>query len=237
MNERTDLGWFTFGVDQPPSNLANINFANGIFSATATASQPNFWLLDSYVPGTAPLGKIGANFPIDSTRFRRLLMRLNLSAGGAGQLVWSNNSIFNGVNSSNGFVANAGSWIYSIDIPTLGVAAGTAWSAKPVDALRVQPVNVSGANLSLDWARLVAFDATLNRTITWTGGAVDIFLDNDQNAANGLSGRSRQRHRKLISVLCRRSAAWHVLHCDAPRRPGSPTRIQAAHFRWTISRS
>jgi hypothetical protein len=186
MNERTDLGWYTFGIDQPPSNLTNITFANGIFSATGTSNQPNFWLLDSASPTAAPVGKIGANFPIASTQYRRLLMRLNLNLGGIGQLVWSNNTIYNGLSVSNGFLSHPGWWIYSVDIPTLGVVSGTPWSSKPVDSLRVQPVNVPGATLALDWARLVAYDPTVDRVITWSGsGPVDIFLDNDKNFSNG----------------------------------------------------
>ena len=186
MNERTDLGWFTFGIDQPLSNLTNINFSNGIFSATGTTSSPNFWLLDTGLPDTAPVTKTGLKYPIDSTRYRRLMMRLNLSAGGIGQLVWSNHTIYNGVNSSNGFYSYPGWFIYSIDMPSLGVAAGIPWASQPVDSLRVQPVNVNNVNLSLDWVRLVAYDTSVDRMITWTGsGAVDLFLDNDRNPANG----------------------------------------------------
>src|SRR5258706_4785390 len=81
MSQWTDLGWFTFGVDAPPSNLSNISFTNGIFSAT-TGTGGNFWLLDPNVPGSAPVGKIGAVFPIDSTKYRRFLIRMNLSGAG-----------------------------------------------------------------------------------------------------------------------------------------------------------
>ncbi len=34
MSQMTDLGWFTYGVDAPVSNLTNIAFSGGIFSAT-----------------------------------------------------------------------------------------------------------------------------------------------------------------------------------------------------------
>src|SRR5437879_2455414 len=54
MNERTDIGWFTYGIDQPYSNLTNISLSNGIFSAIGTTDSPNFWLLDTGLPGTAP---------------------------------------------------------------------------------------------------------------------------------------------------------------------------------------
>src|SRR6266699_2936744 len=54
MSQWTDLGWFTFGVDQPAANLSNIAFTNGIFSAT-TGSAGNFWLLDPNVPGSSAI--------------------------------------------------------------------------------------------------------------------------------------------------------------------------------------
>src|ERR1700726_5119511 len=38
MSQMTDLGWFTYGVDAPPSNLTNIAFSGGIFSARTAAN-------------------------------------------------------------------------------------------------------------------------------------------------------------------------------------------------------
>ena len=42
--------------------------------------------------------------------------------------------------------------------------------------------------ISLDWARLVDVQPSLCRTITWTGGTVDIYLDDNTNAADGNLG-------------------------------------------------
>ena len=201
MNQWTDLGWYTFGIDQPYSSLTNINFSGGIFSATSTTSNPNFWLLDTYTLGSAPLGKIGSLFPIDSVKYRRFLIRMNLSgpgltnppaAGQSAQLLWSNNSLYQagGPSTSNAFFTYPGWWVYSVDLPTLGVAANASWSSHPVDSLRFDPVYLSGINISVGWARLVADDPSLYSQITWTGsGPVDIFLDNDTNFANGYVGQ------------------------------------------------
>jgi hypothetical protein len=195
MSQWTDLGWFTFGVDAPPANLSNITFTNGIFSATTGASG-NFWLLDPFVPGSAPIGKIGSLFPIDSTKYRRFLIRMNLSGASltnpppADQYAYFIWNLFVGQSTSSAFPVYAGQWIYSVDIPTLGTAAGTAWASAPVTSLRFDPLNKSGINVSVDWARLVSNDPTLLRTITWNGpGPVDIFLDNDTNFANGYAGQ------------------------------------------------
>src|ERR1700676_1122231 len=83
MNQMTDLGWYTYGVDAPVSNLASYSFASGIFSATGNASvPPNFWLLDPNAATATQLGKVGTVYPIDSTRFTRFLIRMNLSGSG-----------------------------------------------------------------------------------------------------------------------------------------------------------
>ncbi len=203
MSQRTDLGWYTFGIDQPPVNLLNPTVANGIFSATSSTGNPNFWLLDSGNPEAAPVGKIGSLFPIDSTKYRRFLIRMNLSGGGvspnppccaqSAQILWSNNTIYQtgGLSASGAFFTYPGWWIYSVDIPSLPLAVGPAtWTAKPVDSLRFNPVALTGVNISVDWARLVSDNAALNQTITWTGsGAVDIYLDNDTNLGNGVAGQ------------------------------------------------
>lgn len=203
MSQWSDLGWYTYGVDQPPSNLSNITVSGGLFSATSTNANPNLWLLDTYTPGSAPLGKIGSLYPIDSTKYRRVLMRMNLSGAaltnppGAGQyanFIWSNNTLYQsgGPSTSQTFQVYPGWWIYSVDIPSLGLAAQgfPVWTAAPVDSLRLNPVYLTGVNISLDWARLVAFDAGVNATITWTGGgAADIYLDNDTDFGNGYLGQ------------------------------------------------
>jgi hypothetical protein len=195
MSQWTDLGWFTFGVDQPPSNLSNIAFTNGIFSAT-TSTTGNFWLLDPNVPGSTSIGKVGSVFPIDSTKYRRFLIRMNLSGAAltnpptADQYSYFIWNLYSGQGRSTAFPAYSGQWIYSVDIPTLGTASGVPWSNAPVVSLRFDPLDKSGINVSVDWARLVANDGTLLRTITWTGsGPVDIFLDNDTNFANGYAGQ------------------------------------------------
>ena len=38
MSQMSDLGWFTYSVDQPISNLTNIAVSGGIFSATSASN-------------------------------------------------------------------------------------------------------------------------------------------------------------------------------------------------------
>src|SRR5688572_7899544 len=125
MNQRTDIGWFTFGVDSPPSNLQNGTFSSGIFSAMSANADPNFWALDTGIPGAVPDGKNGEIFPIDASKYKRLLIRMNLSgpgltmtSPGSLQVLWSNNTLYQagGPSTSPGYFVRPGWWIYSIDL-------------------------------------------------------------------------------------------------------------------------
>ena len=209
MSQMTDLGWFTYGVDAPVSNLTNIAFSGGIFSATTGSGVPgggfpNFWLLDPiYTVNSIQVGKVGTVYPIDSTRYRRFLIRINLSGAGlsstpntcsqinpnqCAHFLWN---LYGTLSTSSVIQVYPGWWIYAVDLPTLGVAGGPAWaSSNPVQSLRYDPIFMPNINFQVDWARLTNYDNTLDRTITWTGsGQVDIFLDNDTNFANGYAGQ------------------------------------------------
>jgi hypothetical protein len=210
MNKMTDLGWFTYSVDAPVSCLTNIVFSGGIFSATTVSNTaacpsgntPNFMLLDPNSATATQLGKVGTVYPIDSTKYQRFLIRMNLPAGlsatpnacglvdptQCAQLIWN---LYGATSTSHVIPVYSGWWIYAVDLPSLGVAAGQPWtSSNPVQSLRFGPIFKPNINFSVDWARLTNYDNTLDRTITWTGsGQVDIFLDNDTNFGNGYVGQ------------------------------------------------
>lgn len=194
MNHRTDVGWFAYGVDQPRANLSGISVANGVFSATASSNDPNIYLLETGNPVSVPLGRRGDVQAIDANRYRTLAIRMRLSgAPGArasdGQVMWTAKTIYDSPTSVAGSFAVYGGWqVYLLDIPTLGLAVGTAWQGS-VGSLRLDPTVVAGQAIDIDWARLVSNDVQGMRTITWSGsGAVDIYLDNDRSEANGTLG-------------------------------------------------
>jgi hypothetical protein len=162
MNQMTDLGWYTYSVDQPVSCLTNIAFSGGIFSATTSGTTaacpsgnlPNFWLLDPIAATSAQIGKVGTVFPIDSTKYRRFVIRVNLSGppgGNQSHLIWNiygpQETPARQTSTSNAFSVHPGQWIYSVDLTTLGIAGGTTWAASnPVNSLRVDPVFAPNIN-------------------------------------------------------------------------------------------
>ena len=194
MDKRTDLGWRIFNtIEMPTSGLANISFNGGIFSADTSGTDPNITLLDCGYPGSCFLGKNGTNFPINADKYTMLVIRMYLQpdvAGPWGQLLWSKNTIYNGITTSGSFFVKNNWFIYFIDIPSLGVAAGSdPWNGN-IDSLRVDPISLSDKNIKVDWVRMVENSVSLRRTVTWTGsGGVDIYLDNDNNPGNGNLGK------------------------------------------------
>ena len=189
MNQRTDLGWFLFSADSPPSSLTSLSFSGGIFSATTTSTDPLFFLLDSAIPGTANLGKTGAKYPIDASKYTVLAFRMSVNTGSAAQVFWSPTDMYTGVTGAGNITVGPG-WRISVQsLPALGIFYGSnPWSGQ-IRMLRLDPTVVSGDALQLDWVRLVKDDVTLYQNITWTGSSsVDIYLDNDNVAGNGNLG-------------------------------------------------
>jgi hypothetical protein len=194
MNEQTDLGWFIFDtLSGSKSNLSNISFSNGIFSASATSPGPEIQILETGIPGTCYLGKIGKNFKIDATKYTILAYRMYLSTNHDGLLFWSKNTIYNDITRTNPFSMYSGWRIGFLVIPTLGSAAvkgtKTNWAGE-IDSFRFDPVPVA-VNVKVDWFRLVQNSSSLYRTVRWSGstGNVDIYLDTDKNEGNGTLGK------------------------------------------------
>ncbi|MCJ7579114.1 MAG: hypothetical protein MUP98_01100, partial [Candidatus Aminicenantes bacterium] len=203
MNERTDLGWRIFNtVEMPNSYLTNISFQNGIFSAKSVYtsggenpdySDANISILDSPYLYSAMLGKTGKKYPIDADKYTVLVIRMYLEPdiyGPWGQLLWSTDTIYNGSTTSGAFIVKNNWIIYFIDIPALGIAAGSdPWSGT-IDSLRMDPILQKDKEIKIDWIRLVQSEPGNERTISWTGnsGAVDIYLDDDTDSKNGNLG-------------------------------------------------
>jgi hypothetical protein len=194
MKDRTDIGWFAWGIDQPHANLSGLTISSGVLSGTASSNDPNIYLLDTGNPVSVVRGRRGDVQPIDASRYRTLAIRMRLSGtqgarASDGQLMWTAKTIYDSPLSVAGSFAVYGGWqIYLLDIPALGVAAGGAWQGS-VGSLRLDPTVVAGQTVDIDWARLVSNDTQGMRTITWSGGgAVDIYLDDDTSEANGTLG-------------------------------------------------
>lgn len=90
MDRRTDLGWHTFGTDHPLNNLTAPGFTGctagtvtgcATFQFTPATTQPTIFFLDSWQPGSAPTGPIGRTKPIDTTKYKYLLVKMKFTNG------------------------------------------------------------------------------------------------------------------------------------------------------------
>ena len=202
MNERTDLGWFLNGVDQPINGFADVSFADGVFSAISANNGPLLFLLETGIPGAAPLGRIGTLHPIDADSYRRLSFRMcndgapDGDVASSAQLFWSRETIYSDVSTPHAFLVFGGCHVYSMDL--------RAWSAGRMPnidldqdewtgtmrVLRFDPTSAAGQTVTIDWVALTAVDDSASfRTITWSSGAaVDIYLDTNQSEGDGTLG-------------------------------------------------
>src|SRR3954466_3766047 len=121
MNERTDLGWFLNGVDQPGHGFTAVNFANGLFSGTSSGGG-NFFLLETGKPNAARVGKPGQNYPIDADDHRLIAFRMSTTAAVSSAFFqWNRDTIYDTTTTrSNSVTTTAGYRIYLADLPTLG---------------------------------------------------------------------------------------------------------------------
>jgi len=187
MNQRTDLGWFLNGTDQPEPSLSNVLFSNGVFSATSTSNDPILFVVETGYGGTAPIGKIGTNFPVNADTYKLYAMRMRVNTPSAMQFFWTTNTIHDPPGSGLGTeptqtLTSAGWRIYMVDLSTLTFVQGSGapWTGTK-RSLRLDPSSVSNESIAIDWIRLVQPDRAHQRTIIWTGGqTVDIYLDNDK---------------------------------------------------------
>jgi hypothetical protein len=93
MNQRTDIGWWIHSTDQPEHFLTNISFANGIFSARSVTTDSSFFVVETGFGGTAQVGKIGTNFPVNADLYKLFAIRMRATTASAFQFFWSTNTI------------------------------------------------------------------------------------------------------------------------------------------------
>ncbi len=190
MSQRTDVGWWLNSVDTPTPGFFSTSFSGGVFTGTV-AADPNLWLLETNLPNLPAIGKNGSTFPIDANTYRLFAIRMRVSEPGYFWFHWSTNTMYEppGLQTS-GYVLTSPGWrIYIVDLPTLGLLVGSDPWTGTKRSLRFDPAPdnaTPGSTIQIDWARLVDNQPSLLRTITWnnTGGAVDIYLDNDNSPTN-----------------------------------------------------
>jgi hypothetical protein len=178
------------------------------FKATTQTAAGNIWILETPIPFTADIHKSGLHFPINADVYKTVAFRMRLNSGGVctpavlngtpafpqctTSFLWNNTNLYDGqpVTNTGALFTHEGWGIYFIDMAKVAYAGtpNKPWSGTIQD-LRYTLQNMAGAQVEIDWIRLVPNNLT-DRTITWSGfgGSVDIYLDNNASAADGFQG-------------------------------------------------
>lgn len=190
MNEQSDvLPWYDF---------PNASISSGVFSYNLA---PTFWagipLLLSAGTINNPdgssninVGKLGVNYPIDTSRYHWLSFRIKQSGGGSVSVLWNYGKPVNYEASTNPINVTSEWQTYVIDLRTYPKGAGSSWTGQPW-GLYLLSNAASGSLVSLDWARLTADNPAGNTvSLSWSGLAassrLDFYLDTDNTGCDGV---------------------------------------------------
>ncbi len=175
-SERTDVA--TDPAQFP--GIANFSLTGGVFSGTANDSGGNFAVLEQPWPNMINPGKTGRKFPINTSQYTKLAVKMNLSAAQFARIYWFHNDITQGGAGWRFFdpvtAIPSGNGIYVIDLsqpPQPSQSQGVPWTSGNVEGLVFYP-NSSGTpvDFSFDWVRLTAGDSSASAakmSFSWSG--------------------------------------------------------------------
>lgn len=158
------------------SNITNPTFANGIFSATTTSTDPRLHFLWGGYPNSIAGPRDGVANPIDAAKYKYMGLRMYSSVDGIAQIYWFYNQDTTIDSKFRQFKVKAGWHVYTL-------APHSSWVGQPI-GLRIDPVNVSGANIAIDWFQLGAATTGSSIDLNWTTDgftptSYDFFVSSD----------------------------------------------------------
>lgn len=135
------------------AGITNRSFSNGQFSFTVpSADNAYFHLLSPGQCGTNAIGKTGQVYPIDTTKYRYLTIRMNTTVASELRVIWYTSNYSSHFAGTAPITTSVGWNTYTIDLATAtietnsGVSGG--WTGGPATGLRIEP-GYSG-NFSID---------------------------------------------------------------------------------------
>lgn len=166
-------------------DITNQSIAGGLYTAQTASGAPYFFPLDPGIASSVPNHR-GAQFPVDTTRFRYLTAKIRAFSSAGPQpsppLTFLQTYFFRDQNafltsqigcSVPAYYTPGTAW----QIVTIDLQAGTGcppynmpWTSGPVQGLRIDPVRVAGVQVEMDWIRLTSATVSpLQRfEVVWT---------------------------------------------------------------------
>jgi len=197
MNERTDI---FFEMTRDKGGFPNLSLSNGVLSGTNNKTDANIWIMFPGHVSSQMLGHTGVQYPIDATRYRRLVFRMYLSENIQQtdflQIFWYTHGNF-GQNPLTGwgatkFLTTHKGWhTYDIDLPSDFKYGDTNWSGYGViKGFRIDPVNcTTGVTVKLDWVQLIDPSTASTYDIRWSAVGTEsetasLYHDTDPNGSH-----------------------------------------------------
>ncbi len=184
-------------VDKP-YNVVNYGVNGGVWTGTATttASSNVFLQYGDVVNAQQTDGsfsylgeKSGANYPVDSSRFTRLWVRMSSQMSGQSIMWFFRHHDYTGSGNSNFIQVTPGWKIYTVDLRASDSGGSGTWTQNgPFEGLRFDLpwVGSSGNVVQLDWARLTP-DTGQSVRIAWNAqgsGNVSLYLSYSATASD-----------------------------------------------------
>jgi hypothetical protein len=174
--------WTDFAVNSPAHP--------GVAGGTTLNTDAQIGLLNSGFFTAVNAGKMGVNFPIDTSRYQKVSFRMSSTALDFPVFYWFHTTWLDPAdaalapdfdrNLGGTFAAQTvlGYKTFVIDLATEGRDDGVAdpaadWTASVVRGLRLDPSQTAGQSVFVDWVRLTVKDsdpAAVMQQISWTGG-------------------------------------------------------------------
>ena len=175
MSQYSDISQY-INSDDSQSALQNIQVTNGVFSAHSISTDPLFFVLFPGYLNTISVGKVGDQFPIDSSVYKCMYFAMKVDSGPSNtgpdpfQIFWFGNkdmtqSFGTYTNVVAGTPTNRYWNLYSVNLASPSL--GAAWTSQTYwKGLRIDPTIQSNVNFAVDWVRLTDC-STRNYKVSW----------------------------------------------------------------------
>jgi len=189
MNEHTDVMAY-HGLDNP-------SFSGGQLTFTLRDRVTLLRILFPGLKNRVDVGKIGMNYPIDTSRYRWLSFRMYQSQGGTSRIKWFYDRYAQPDREyvrTDVFTTEGGWHTYIIDLKNVGIdqwnGSRSDWSGW-VRELDIQFSPSDGTQVTVDWVRLTDDNPAGNSlNIAWSnfsspGESVSFYLDTNTSGCDG----------------------------------------------------
>ncbi len=183
------------------TNINNASFSGGVFSGTAASSDPQVYFLWGGYPNSIASPRDGNINPINANYYNRMAIRFYSSKAGNAQLYWFYTQDTAKNFQEQRFIVEQGWNIYIFDSEY--TAFKNNWKGSPI-GLRLDPINVAGANFLIDWVSVYRTN-TSTAIFSWNdltpNGNYEVHVEGDNRGEDGLAQTSSKSATVDLSAL------------------------------------